>query len=293
VLDWTDIIKVVGGTGALVAGTVWLIKSIITHLFSKEIEVTKINLKAHHDSLLEKAKIDLKADYDLQLEGVKALEAKELERLRSNQQKALTAFQTNAQQQLAHVQAALERVERLEADLLKSRARGYGKIWKLTGSLNLFGSTSVLDSHELSTELKDWYFEHGWVLTQDSKRRYFLVQEVLNFGMLKSISFRRPADEELFSSRARPVEVLRELRSRLFEVANRGDESDYKVDELETFVTAWKSQALKHDQQEHLAEKSWVLLQFVLSAFRSGVVKELGSREMLDMRMTVDMQANT
>jgi hypothetical protein len=101
------------------------------------------------------------------------------------------------EQRLTHVKAALDRMARLEADLVKSRGEGYGEIWKLTGSLNLFGPMTEVDSKDLSVRLKNWYFEHGWVLTQESKRRYFLVQEVLNFGMLQSISFRRLTDKEL------------------------------------------------------------------------------------------------
>jgi hypothetical protein len=201
--------------------------------------------------------------------------------LRTSQQKVLADMRAQAEERLTHVNAALDRVARLEADLAKSRGEGYGEIWKLTGTLNLFGPMTEVDSKDLAVRLKNWYFERGWVLTEDSKRRYFLVQEVLNFGMLQSISFRRPADEELFGSTARPVQVLRQFRSKFLHGADRSDEGKYEVHELETYVSAWKSQVVKKNEREELAEKAWVLLQFVLSAFRSGVVKELGSREMV------------
>src|SRR5262249_39704248 len=153
---------------------------------------------------------------------------------------------------------------------------------KLTGSLNLFGPITDVKTEDLSGQLKDWYFEHGWVLTEGSKRRYFLVQEVLNFAMLRSFSFRRPADELLFSSTTRPVDVLNKLRSTLLGVEGRGDEGKYEVTELEKHVSAWKSQVLTNNGQEYLAERNWVLLQFVLSQFRSGIVEELGSREIVN-----------
>jgi hypothetical protein len=266
-MNWTQIIEVIGGTTVVVAAIAWVAKSTISHFFSRE---------------LEKSKIDIQAEHNRKLADLKHEQAKELESLRASQQEVLADIQAKAEERLEHVRAALGRVERLEADLVKSRGEGYGEIWKFTGSLNLFGPITKVDNTELSNKLKDWYFEHGWVLTQESKRRYFLVQEVLNFGMLQSISFRRPTDEQLFSSQLRPVEVLRQLRSKLLKVEVRGDEGMYTVDELETCVSAWKSQVLKKNGQEELeelAEEAWVLLQFVLSAFRTGVVEELGSRE--------------
>jgi hypothetical protein len=205
--------------------------------------------------------------------------SRELESLRARQQNALADIQAKAEERLENVRAALARMERREADLVKSRGEGYGEIWKLTGSLNLFGPITELDSKDLSVQLTDWYFEHGRVLTQESKKRYFLVQEVLNFGILHSISFRRPADEQLFNSQSRPVEVLRQLRSKLLKIEIRGDEGKYTVGELETYVSAWKSQVLKKEAQEELTEGAWMLLQFVLSTFRSCIVEELGSRE--------------
>jgi hypothetical protein len=254
-MNWNEIIAGIGGTAAVVAGIAWVAQSTISHFFSRELEKFKEDLKHR--------------------------QAKDLEILRANQQEALADLRAKAEERLEHVKAALGRVERLEAELIKNRGEGYGELWKLTGSLNLFGPMTEVDSNDLSVRLKSWYFERGWVLTQESKRRYFLVQEVLNFVMLRSISFRRPVDEELFGSPARPVEVLRKLRSKLLGIEARGDEGKYEVDELETCVSAWKSEVVRKNGQEDLAERSWVLLQFVLSAFRSGVVEELGSREVV------------
>jgi hypothetical protein len=179
--------------------------------------------------------------------------------------------------EIEHVKVALARVERLEADLLKSRGEAYGRIWKLTSSLNLFGSITQVDDLELSLQLKNWYFERGWVLTQESKRRYFLVQEVLGFLKLRSIAFRRPADELLFGSESRPIDLLRRLRLESLKIDMRGDEGTYSIKELETCVSEWKVQSLKTSGEDQ-SESAWILLQFVLSAFRSCMVDELGSR---------------
>lgn len=177
-----------------------------------------------------------------------------------------TYFSTRKNQRdLAHLEASLNKIERLQA----SRSAGYEDIWNLTGSLNLFGPTTKPDIKDLSARLKDWYFQHGMVLGTDSKKRYFLVQEILNFGMLHSASFRRPADERLFGDRKHPLQVLRDLRSQYLGVTDHGGE----VGKLEAYVSAWK---VKNNQRKEQAEENWVLLQFMMSKFRSGLIKDLG-----------------
>ncbi|RSL16753.1 hypothetical protein EDE15_2276 [Edaphobacter aggregans] len=178
----------------------------------------------------------------------------------------------------ARLKAAFDRFERLEADLVKNRGKAYGDIWKLTGSLNLFGPITQLDISGLSVQLTNWYFERGWVLTPESKRRYFLLQEFLGFLRLRSISVRRPADEFLFGSPSRTVDLLRERRKELLGIESRGDESSYSVEELGNCVNRWKSESPQTAEEER-AESAWILLQLLLSAFRSGMVSELGSRK--------------
>jgi hypothetical protein len=134
------------------------------------------------------------------------------------------------------------------------------------------------DDAKLSAQLRDWYFSHGWALTVDAKRRYFLVQEVLNYFHMRGISFRRPADEQLFGRSARPIEVLREFRARELQIEARGDDANYSIGELEACVSAWKSRHGANGRGETNPEHAWVLLQFVMSAFRSCMVEELGSR---------------
>jgi len=72
---------------------------------------------------------------------------------------------------LENLKSGLRRVERLETDLFQLRSAGYGQIWQLTGALNLFGSECHADCVQLSDRLKDWYFEHGHVLKDESKSR--------------------------------------------------------------------------------------------------------------------------
>ena len=178
----------------------------------------------------------------------------------------------------ALLKAALDRVGKLEADLVKNRGKAYGDIWKLTGSLNLFGPMTKLDITELSGQLTNWYFERGWVLTEESKKRYFLLQEVLGFLRLRSISIRRPADEFLFGSQSRTLDLLRQRRKELLKIESQGDESSYSVEQLENCISKWKSESPKTSEEEQ-SESAWVLLQLLLSAFRSCMVGELGSRK--------------
>jgi hypothetical protein len=251
-------------------------KTLITHFFTRDIERYKNELTRQ----LEQEKIGRKDKLDFELNAVKQHHETELTGLRQKHEEALSKTTREANEELAHLQTALKRATELEADLLKSRGEGYGEIWKLTGSLNLFGPPTDVKVGDFSSGLKKWYFEHGWVLTAISKRRYFLVQEVLSFALFQEIGFRRPADNILFgSTTTRPVHVLQQLRSTLLTMPNFGDEREYTPDELEKYVSSWKTTVLAKSGADDLAAMNWVVLQFVLSAFRSEMVKELGSRQ--------------
>jgi hypothetical protein len=178
----------------------------------------------------------------------------------------------------ARLKAALDRVGKVEADLVKNRGKAYGDIWKLTGSLNLFGQVTKLDITELSDQLRNWYFELGWVLTRESKRRYFLVQEFLGFLRLRSISVRRPADEFLFGGGSRTLDLLSQRRKELLHVEPKEDEGSHSIAELESCVSKWKCENPRAVEGEQ-SESAWILLQLLLSAFRSCMVNELGSRK--------------
>jgi hypothetical protein len=112
------------------------------------------------------------------------------------------------------------------------------------------------------------------MLTRKAKPRYFLVQEVLNFFMTRSIAFSRPAGEKLFVGSDRTLKLLREVRKQELGIEPRDDEAFYPFSELEGYVNAFKARL-----PEASGEKAWLLLQFVMSAFRSQVTQDLGSRE--------------
>lgn len=271
-MDWNPI-EVIGGTTALIGALTWLARSTISHFFARELEHSKAEIKALHDQDLER---------------LKHQQTKELESLRSATQQLLAEMQAESQKRLEHVKAALGRIERIEADLLKIRGEAYGEIWRLTGSLNLFGPTTTLSEQDLSAHLKNWYFERGMVLTQESKRRYFLVQEVLSFLTLRSVRATRPPEELLFGSQSRPVDVLRQLRSTSLNIEVRADEDRYTIEELEKCISEWKLGLLQSKREKQLAEEAWLLLQFAMSAFRTALVEELGSRQKANRPTNVD-----
>ncbi len=159
----------------------------------------------------------------------------------------------------------MNKIERLEA----SRSAGYEEIWTLTGSLNLFGPTNEPDIKDLSNRLTDWYFNHGLVLKKESKRLYFLVQEVLNFTIFRSVPFKRPSPDKLFGQKERPVQVLDNLRIQYLGSSDDGGD----VEQLESFVTKWK---VINNERKSQDEENWILLQLLLSRFRSGLIKDLG-----------------
>jgi len=174
-------------------------------------------------------------------------------------------LQTEREERLAHLESSLKKVQRLEA----SRSVGYEKIWSLTGSLNLFGPTIDLDISEFSTGLKTWYFSHGLLLKKDSKKLYFLAQEVLNYAILRSASFKRPPPDKLYGEEERPSNILNNLRTQYF----RMSDNRASVAELESIVTEWKMNNYEHKEQD---ERNWVLLQLLLSRFRSSLIRDLG-----------------
>lgn len=192
---------------------------------------------------------------EARIEGVKAQHAGDLETLKFG----------------------LRRIEQLETDLFELRATGYGKIWRLTGSLNLFGPDTKLAPDELSNSLREWYFDHGHVLQNETKGCYFLAQEVLNFARVRSLEFARPSDEVLYAVEGRTVDKLDALRREYFtiemsEVA-RGEGSRRRLEDL---VTEWKRRLLAESvRDEQDPQRNWVLLQLLLSALRTRLQRDL------------------
>ncbi|KAA6461799.1 hypothetical protein DYQ86_09070 [Acidobacteria bacterium AB60] len=214
------------------------------------------------------------------LEAWKNRQQHQLEDLRSEQQSALAEFQRRAQQELAQFNASLAQQERLDADRAQSRGEAYGEIWTLTGALSLFGSAKCPGASDLAARLSQWYFERGWLLTDEAKSRYFLIQEVLSFFVLHGLSFRRPADEILFGSPGRAMDELRKIRNIELGLEPRGDDGRYSVRDIQVSIAAWKSRRLTDTRDNTLPEQAWVLLQFVMSSFRTQLTDELQSHQL-------------
>jgi len=205
----------------------------------------------------------------------------ELQEFKGKQDAAFADFRARADEHLEASKALRVRQERIESDLVRSRGEAYGEIWGLTGALSLFGPNKCPSASELSSRLSNWYFEQGWLLTAGSKGRYFLIQEVLNFFILHSLSFRRPADEILFGAPSRAMDELRKIRNIELGVDPRGDDGRYTLREIQVCVGAWKSRRLGATRDPTLPEQAWVLLQFVMSSFRTHLADELKSGEVI------------
>lgn len=254
--DLTGVIQTVFSSAIVVAAIAWLAKTYISLHFSTSFS-----------ERLEKAKSELAQK-----------NATELQELRSDQEKQLSHIRAEATERLEHLRAALSRVERLEADLFERRGESYGEIWTLTGALNLFGPKEEADLERISRSLKNWYFANGWVLTKASKQHYFLLQEVLSVGILKSLRPTRPLDDLLYNNaESRPIQVLRSLRQKLCAIPDHGDEGSYSLEDVTQAVSRWKGD-LGPNESPSENEKAWIMFQFVLSTFRTRLTQELGSR---------------
>ena len=260
-----DLVKILGGTTVVVAGLAWLCRELMKHFFSVDLETHKSQLQ------YEQTK---------EIQDFKLKQARGLSELRTTQEAKLESLREQAQQRLELFKSELTTMEHHAHQLLEKRGDAYARIWKLTGTLNLFGPTKDTDGSDLSQHLSDWYFEHGHLLTEVSKQRYFLVQEALNFARLRSLTLHRPSDQTIYGDpNRRPLEILRTYRSEKLAVPIENDNHRYETDDLRRCVERWKASLTNEEDPDSQSEMSWVLLQFLLSAFRTGIADELGSRE--------------
>jgi hypothetical protein len=58
-MDWTSVVSVFGGSVAFFGAAAWLIRSLIQHFLSKDLEKFRLELTIQHDIALERAKSDL------------------------------------------------------------------------------------------------------------------------------------------------------------------------------------------------------------------------------------------
>ncbi len=283
-MNWTEILKFLGGSTVLLGAVGFVIKSIAKHFLNRDLESLKDKIKSESDQELQA----FKGAQETALQKMRASQEERMEQMRQEHATVLQNIQSQANERIEHVKAAQQRVERLESELLKSRDEAYDEIWKLTGAINLFGSPTSVNYDELSLGLTHWYFPKGRVLTEDSKSRYFLVQEVLNFLSLRKTPLKRPSGEILFSGNERTIDAVRTCRTRQLGVAAKGNEGSYTLQELAECVSHCKQKFLAAPNETEPSEVAWLLLQFVMSAFRSGLVEELGSRDHVQSLRSAD-----
>lgn len=194
--------------------------------------------------------------------------------------RATAAIEELSAARMETLKAELARAERLDSERLRLRGRSYGEIWALTGAANLFGQSSEVDQGALSAKLRDWYFKQGWLLSDHAKTHYFLVQETLDFAILRSIGLKRPGDEVLYASERSPVEVLRHIGQTTLRLPDlRSDKpTRYSLQDIRAAIVDWKKNP--GDANGLTAgERAWVIFQLVMSSFRTRLTDELGSRQ--------------
>lgn len=287
-MDWVEIIKYLGGSTVVLAAVGYVIKSIASHFLNRDLESLKDQIKSESDHDLQEFKgaqdKDLQAfkgSQDRVLQAMREAQEARMEELRQEHARILQQIQAEANVRIERVKAALQRLERLESDLVKSRDSAYGKIWELSKCVNLFGPTVPVDCSAVSRSLTDWYFTMGRLLTQDCRRIYFAIQEVLNFYTVRCIAPTRPAPEVLYCGSKRPVDVLIGLEAERLGIPPKGNVGAYSQAELLSYVDGFKAGSGSRGDEGVHAEDAWLLLHFLMSSFRSRLVDELGWRKSL------------
>jgi hypothetical protein len=274
-MDWVEIVKYLGASSVLLAAVGYVIKSIASHFLNRDLEVLKDRIKSESDGELQA----FKGEQDKALQAMREAQEARMEQLRQEHAKVLQEFQTEANVRIERVKVALQRLEKLEGDLLKSRDSAYGKIWELSKCVNLFGPTVPVNCSAVSQALTDWYFSEGRLLTQSCRRNYFMIQEVLNFYGARSIAPARPAPEVLFCGDQRPVDVLIRLEAERLGIPAKDKLMTYTPEELSSYVNGFKARSATRAPEGVHAEDAWLLLHFLMSTFRSRLVDELGWRK--------------
>lgn len=295
-MDWTGIVKFLGGSTALLAAVGYIVKSIVSHFLKRDLASMENEIRSRSDRELQAFKGSqdkelqaLRGSQEKALQSLRDAQEEKMEQLRQAHTRTLQEIKAQADERIENVRAALLRMERLESDILKNRDDAYGEIWKLTGAINMFGNPLPVDCETLSLGLTNWYFPKGRLLTEDSKSRYFLVQEVLNFLLVRGIQLKRPSGEVLYCGEQRPIDAVRDCRARLLGVAPKPNEGNYTIDELHACISHCKAKLSAAPHPAESQESAWLLLQFVMSAFRSCLVEELGTRNPVHARPTAEV----
>ena len=273
-MNWAEIIKYLGASSVFLAAVGYVIKTIASHFLNRDLELLKDRIKSDSDRELQ----GFKGAQDEALQAMREAQDTKMEQLRQQHAKVLQEFQAQANVRIERVKATLQRLEKLEGDLLKSRDSAYGKIWELSKCVNLFGPTMPVNCSAVSQSLTDWYFTEGRLLTQSCRRNYFMIQEVLNFYGVRSIAPTRPAPEVLFCGDQRPVDVLIRLEAERLGIPAKDKLVAYSQEELSSYLNGFKARSGSRAEGVN-AEDAWLLLHFLMSTFRSRLVDELGWRK--------------
>jgi hypothetical protein len=280
-MDWVEIAKFLGTSTVVLGAVGFVIKSIASHFLNRDLEFLKDKIKSENDHKV----LELKGEQDKALQAMRETQEARMEELRQQHNRVLQEFQAEAGERIEHVKAALQRLERLEGELLKSRDSAYGEIWELSKCVNLFGPTIPVDCFAVSRTLTDWYFSKGRLLTQNCRQIYFTIQEVLNYYNVRSICPTRPSAGVLYCGSERPVDVLIRLEAERLGIPPKGNLGTYSRTELSSYVDRFKARSDSDSGKIIDAEDAWLLLHFLMSTLRNHLGHELGWRKDLQSSM--------
>ena len=293
-MNWTEILKFLGGSAVLLAAVAFVIKSIATHFLNRDLESLKGEIKKDSDRGLqdfrgtqEKHLQDLRATQEKQLQEMRQAQETRINELRRHHELDLQGLQAEANERIELVRSALQRVDRLEGELLKSRDDAYGEIWKISECVNLFGPTEPVDCAGISQSLTRWYFAKGRLLTPECLSVYFLIQELLNFFHVRSVAPARPSEQVLYTSSKAPVEVLIALQTERLGIPFKGSMGNYEDSDLLGYVSGFKTK-YAFTGETLPAEDAWLLIHFMMSLFRTRLVNERGWRSSVQSRPLAD-----
>jgi len=285
-MNWTEILKFLGGSTVLLAAVGFLIKSIATHFLNRDLESLKDEIKSESDKKLQAFKgaqdavlQGLRGSQDKALQAMREAQEAKMEKLRQEHETLLQDIQNQANERIERVKSALQRLEKLEGELLRSRDSAYGEIWEISKCVNLFGPTVPVDCSAISQTLTSWYFTKGRLLTLNCRHIYFTIQEVLNFYHVRSIAPTRPTAEVVYCSNKRPVDVLIALEAERLGIPEKGNLGAYSKTEISSYVDGFKTRFSSPAARANDAEDAWLLLHFLMSTLRSHLGKELGWRK--------------
>src|SRR3954447_23764278 len=122
-MNWTEILKFLGGSTVLLAAVGFVIKSIATHFLNRDLESLKDEIKSESDQELQAFKgaqdaalQELRGSQDKALQAMREAQEAKMEKLRQEHESLLQDIQNQANERIERVKAALQRLEKLEGE---------------------------------------------------------------------------------------------------------------------------------------------------------------------------------